>query len=59
MKQLKNGYSGMNYTEHAHMVDFNPSHNTLNHYSKVAHIVIHALACSHGISDANFKYPSM
>jgi hypothetical protein len=56
VEQLKNG---MTYTEHAHKAVFNPSHNTLNHYSNVAHIVIDALACCHGISDANFKCASM
>jgi len=28
VEQLKNGNNGMNYTEHAHKADFNPSHNT-------------------------------
>jgi len=59
VEQLKNGYSVMNYTEHTHKADFNPTHNTLNHYSNVAQIVIDALVCCHGISDANFKCASM
>jgi len=59
VEQLKNGYSATNYTEHAHKADFNPTYNILNHYSNVAQIVIDALTCCHGISNANFKCASM
>jgi hypothetical protein len=58
-EQLNIGFSAINDSKHAHKADFNPSHNTLNHYSNVAQIVKDALACCHGISNANFKYASM
>jgi predicted SprT family Zn-dependent metalloprotease len=52
-------YGARNYTEHADMIDFNPTHNTLNHSSKMAQIVKDALAYCHGISNANFQCASI